>query len=99
MDTAGSVGAGSNARPIWAPAVGWLGIAAHLAIGFFYLASGLVAPPYGVVLLMALWVALLVVGLRLLARRPLWTPVVPGAAVALWAAVVSFGEFVLGWRA
>lgn len=81
----------------WAQTVGWLGLALHVAAAFPYLVSGLIAPPYGVMGLWALWGALLALALRLRLRRPLWTPVVPVAAVLLWAGVMFFGGEVLGW--
>ncbi len=80
-------------------AVGWLAVALHCAVGFLYLLSGLVAPGYGVLLLWALWGALLVVVLRLRTRRPVWAPAVPVAAAVLWQAVLLFGRAVLGWQA
>lgn len=86
-------------RPWWASALGWVGIALHAAVGFPYLVSGLVAPLYGVLFLWALWGVLLFVALRVRARRPAWTPVVPIVAVGLWQGIMLLGETVLGWVA
>lgn len=83
----------------WIQAVGWMGLALQVAAGFPYLVSGLIAPHYAVLGLWVLWGALLVLALQLRRRRPLWTPVVPVAAVLLWVAVMSFGGEVLGWTA
>ncbi|GAB7192087.1 hypothetical protein NUM3379_27960 [Kineococcus sp. NUM-3379] len=77
--------------------VGWAGIVLHVVVGWPYLTSGLVAPGYGVALLWALWGALLVVAVRLLRRRPVWTPVVPAVALGAWFLVLSLGGHFLGW--
>ena len=77
----------------------WVGLAAHLLMGIWYAASGLVAPPWAVTVLLAIWVALLIVGLRLRTRRPWWMLAVPVLDVAIWVAVVSAGETFLGWTA
>ena len=84
--------------PWWAQAVGWAGVALHLPVGFLYLSSGLIAPAYALAPLWALWLVFLVVAVRSLLRRPLWTPLVPVVAVALWAVVMAVGSQLLGWR-
>lgn len=95
-----SDGLPARPHPWWAVALGWVGLALHAGVGAFpYLVSGLVAPPYGVLFLWALWGALLVVALRLRVRRPAWTPVVPIVAIALWRIVMLLGEAALGWQA
>lgn len=79
---------------------GWTGLVVHLAVGVFpYAASGVVAPAAAVVGLLAAWAALLGLALRLRKRRPLWVPLVPGGALALWFVVLSFGDRYLGWTA
>lgn len=81
---------------------GWLwpaAVAFHLAIGVVpYLGSGLVAPPAGVAVLWAIWLAgaVMLWRLRPRARLAIWVPV---AALFTWIVVVSFGDFVLGWTA
>lgn len=72
---------------------------AHVAVGFFYLASGLVAPLWAVLVLWAWWAVLAVVLLRLAVRRSWWTPLVPLVAMASWYLVLFLGESVLGWSA
>ncbi len=75
-----------------------VGIAAHLAVGVFYLAAGLVVPWPALPFFWAFWILLLVLAVRH-RHRPAWvlaTPVV--AAVAILAAV-SLGEAVFGWTA
>jgi hypothetical protein len=79
--------------------VGWLGLVGHAAIFFWYAASGLVAPGWAVAVLLLLWLALLVVGVWLRRNRPLLTPLVPVAAVALWFAVIAAGDAWLNWTA
>jgi len=78
---------------------GWLGLLAHLAVLIFYAASGLVAPLWAVVVLLVIWVALLVLAIVLLRRRPAWALVVPIAAVAIWFAAISAGDAWLNWTA
>ena len=73
--------------------------AAHLVVRFFYASAGLIVPGPALLVLWAVW-ALLAWWLIVLARqRSWWTPVVPVAAVALLAGVITFGESVLGWTA
>ncbi|MGQ1838264.1 hypothetical protein ACT4S2_07370 [Kocuria turfanensis] len=71
--------------------------AAHLVAGYFYLASGLMAPLWAVVLLLVWWVVLTVVGVRLVQRRSYLVLLVPVVAVVTWFALMWFGGQVLGW--
>ena len=73
--------------------------AAHGAVGVLYLASGLVAPLWAIVLLLAWWVVLALVLVRLARRGSWWTPVVPVVALATWYAGLTLGEGLLGWTA
>ena len=78
----------------------WIALALHVAVGFFpYGASGLVAPPWGLVVLFALWALLLVVLVRWRPAKRWLLLVVPVAALAVWFVVVSAGEAFLGWTA
>ena len=80
---------------------GIAGFVLHAGTAVFpYAASGLLAPLYGYVLVYALWAALLVLGIRWwrAGREPL-VLVVPGLALVAWAAVMTFGDLVLGWTA
>jgi hypothetical protein len=80
--------------------VGWITIALYLMIGVFpYLSSGLVAPPYAVVILMACWGAGLVLAWRLARRRPVLSLLLVPAALAFWWVFITAGELVLGWTA
>lgn len=72
---------------------------AHLVVGYFYLAGGLVVPGAVLVPLWLVWVGLAGWLIRLAIRRSWWTAVVPVVAAVLFVAVLVLGEEVLGWRA
>ena len=80
---------------------GVVGLVLHgLTAVFPYAASGLLAPLYGYVVVYLLWTALLWLGLRWFrSRREPLVLLVPVLSLAGWAAVMSFGDFVLGWTA
>jgi hypothetical protein len=85
---------GRRASP-W-PFVAMMGMAGCF---FLYAVSGLLAPWYGVVLLLAIWVALFVVACRWWTPHPkrmLWLPLV---AVVIWFAVLTLGEALFNWTA
>src|SRR4051812_14257500 len=85
-------------RPWWQWLLGWLGLAGLLAALPFYAASGLLAPGWAVVLLLLVWLALLVLAIRLLYRRqPVWVPVIAVVAWLIWFGALSAGEAWLGW--
>ncbi|HEX5540580.1 MAG TPA: hypothetical protein VFX60_03300 [Micromonospora sp.] len=86
-------------KPLWARVVGWLGLAGHAFLFFWYVASGLLAPMWAVIGLLVVWMALLAAASRLLRTRPALVPLVPAAAFLLWVAVISAGEAWLGWTA
>ncbi|MBT8239603.1 MAG: hypothetical protein KJN63_00075 [Acidimicrobiia bacterium] len=78
----------------------WLGIGLYLAVGLFYMASGLVVPvvPW-LILLNVLWVAGLVVAWRASSER-WWIALVSGPiAWIFWLLYVTVGEALLGWTA
>ena len=77
----------------------WVGLAGHLVVLPWYAASGLVAPPWAVVGLLAMWAALLVVGLRLRTSRPVWMLAIPLLDIAIWFGAISAGDAFLGWTA
>ena len=72
---------------------------AHLVVGWFYLAGGLVVPGYALIPLWLLWLVLAAVLVRLAVRRSWWTPAVPVVAAAVLVLVIVLGEQVLGWQA
>lgn len=76
-----------------------LGMVALAVVGFFYLASGLVAPLWAVVVLMAIWIGLAVIGIIWFRRHPLRVLALPVAAAAIWWIAITLGERLLGWTA
>ncbi|HWI03130.1 MAG TPA: hypothetical protein VNT52_04775 [Acidimicrobiales bacterium] len=86
-------------NPSLANAAALVGIAGHVATVFLYLASPLVAPLAGVLVLLAGWGLLLVAALRLRRPRPWLAALAPVASIGFWAAVLTFGDWVLGWTA
>lgn len=71
----------------------------QLVMGFFALFSGLIAPPWGVAVLIGVWVVLTVWGLRRWRSGPRFTIGIPLLMVAFWFAFLTFGDLVLGWTA
>jgi hypothetical protein len=88
-----------TARPTGPLLVAALAGLAHLVVGYFYLAGGLVVPGYALIPLWVLWLVLAVVLVRLALRRSWWTPAVPVAAAAVLVLVLVLGEQVFGWQA
>ena len=76
-----------------------VGVAAHVGTVFLYLASPLVAPLAGVLFLLAGWALLLFGAIRLRRRRPWLVLLTPVVSIGFWAAVLTFGDWVLGWTA
>jgi hypothetical protein len=76
-----------------------VGIVAHVATVFLYLASGLVAPLAGILFLFAGWALLLYGAVRLRTTRQWLVLATPVASIAFWAGVLTFGDWVLGWTA
>lgn len=83
----------------WFAAAVVLAVLAHLVIGYFYLASGLMAPLWAVSLLLVWWLVLVYAVVRLVRRRSYLVLLVPVVAAATWFAVMGFGGAVLGWTA
>ena len=75
-----------------------LALGLHLAVGFFILVSGLVAPMWAVLLLLALWGGLFVLGYRN-HNRPFLVLLMPVVAAIAWFVVVQGGALFLGWTA
>lgn len=92
-------GRGQQGTRGWLAAVGWAGVALQLLVGIPYLFSGLVVYEPWPWAFWLLWVVLFVITVRLRARRPALTPLVPIASVALWWAAVTAGEHFFGWAA
>ena len=72
---------------------------AHLVVGWFYLAGGLVIPGYVLIPLWILWLVLAAVLVRLGLQRSWWTPAVPVVAAVVLVLTLVVGENVLGWQA
>jgi hypothetical protein len=78
---------------------GVAGTLLHLAIGVFVLSSGLLAPWWAVVALVALWGVLWVPIVRWRRDHPFRTMLVPFAMAAIWWAAITAGDTWLGWTA
>jgi hypothetical protein len=79
--------------------LGGLALVAMLALAPFFVASGLMAPGWAVVLFGVLWLALFVLGCSWIRRKPLWVIPLPFAAAAIWLGGMSAGGAWLGWTA
>lgn len=77
----------------------FVGAGIHLVMGFFVAFSGLIAPPWGVAVLVAAWLGLTVWGLRRWRQGPRITMGLPLLMVAFWFLFLTFGDLVLGWTA
>ncbi len=95
-----SSGQSARPRPGAGPiVVGVLSGVAHLVPGFFIVVSGLVAPLWAIVFMLAVWIALGVALVRMVLRGWWWTPVVPVVAMVFWFGFITLGENLLGWQA
>ena len=77
--------------------LGVLALVAMLVLAPFFLASGLMAPGWAVVVFSVIWVALFVLGCLWIRRRPLWVIPLPFVAAAIWLGGMSAGGAWLGW--
>jgi hypothetical protein len=77
---------------------GFAGLA-HLLVGYFYLAGGLVIPGPALIPLWLFWLALAVWLVQLAVRGSWWTALVPVVAAAVFVLVLVVGEQAFGWRA
>jgi hypothetical protein len=78
----------------------WVALGLQILVGIFpYGASGLVAPPAGLVVLYAVWALLLLVAWRWHPRNPWAVLIIPLISVGAWLAILSLGEAVLDWTA
>ncbi|MEX5302656.1 hypothetical protein [Kocuria sabuli] len=83
----------------WFVAAVVIAVLTHLVIGYFYLASGLMAPLWAVSLLLVWWLVLVYAVVRLARRRSYLVLLVPVVAAATWFVVMGLGGAVLGWTA
>ena len=80
--------------------LGLIGLILYVCTGVFpYLASGLVAPLWGIAVLYVGWLVGLWLTIRLFRRGSAWALAMPVASVAFWWVVVTLGETVFGWTA
>lgn len=79
--------------------VATLGVLGLFGVLPFFVAAGLAAPLWAVVLLLAFWLVLLVVAIRRFTRRPWLVLALPFVAAAVWWLTMTLGESVLGWQA
>ena len=77
--------------------VAGIAMLAMLAIAPFFLSSGLMAPLWAVIALIAVWLALFVLGVVWFRRRPWWTLALPAIAVLIWYGTMTAGETWLCW--
>ena len=66
---------------------------------FLYAVSGLLAPWYGVALLLAIWLVLFVVAMRWWTPHPARTLILPVIALVAWFGVLTAGEALFNWTA
>jgi hypothetical protein len=78
------------------PFIGMAGLACTF---FLNAASGLVAPWWGVTLLLFKWLVLLMAGFRLWTPRPKAVLALPVVDFVLWIGVVTAGGLWWGWTA
>ena len=79
-----------------AASIGALGL---LAVLPFYVSSGLAAPLWAIVLLLAFWAFLAVCAFWWFTRRPWVVLVLPVVAAVVWLLTLTLGEQALGWQA
>ena len=98
MDTTPDTGSRKEISPrhLLYSLVGW-GLQA--VFGFLALASGLVAPPAGVAVIVGVWAATAIYSVMNWRRTP-WIPLGMGLLSGVsFVAIVAFGGAVLGWNA
>ena len=77
----------------------WIGVVLFLGFSFFYAAAGLVAPLWGIGVLWAFWLVMVVSVVRRWRAEP-WFPLTAAVILVLfWVALLLMGEFFLGWSA
>lgn len=88
-----------DGRQVLERVVASIGVLGLIAVLPFYVSSGLVAPLWAIVLLLLFWAALAVFSIRWFTRRPWVVLTLPLIAAAIWFAVLTLGEQILGWQA
>lgn len=77
----------------------WVGILLMLVVGWLYLVSGLVAPLWAVVSLLAVWAAVFSVAMRAWNSKPWLILAAPFLLFLFWAVAIWAGGQFLGWTA
>ena len=98
MSEVRSIGSESK-RSLVSALLGIVGILLYSMVGWLYFGTGLVMPypwTYG---MWAIWVAGVLVLVRVVRRAPVWTVAVPVAALVIWVTVVQLGSWLFGWAA
>jgi hypothetical protein len=78
---------------------GFIGVAGMVSVLFLYGASGLLAPPWAVVVLLLVWLAMFVQTCRWFESHPKRTVVMTGVAVVVWFTAIVAGGVLLDWSA
>jgi hypothetical protein len=78
------------------PFIGMVGMACVL---FLYAFSGLLAPTWFVVFLLAIWLVLFVLAIRWFTRHPKRVLVLPVVAAVLWFVLLNLGSAIFGFTA
>ena len=86
-----------DTRTIVRYVLGALALVAMLVLAPFFVSSGLMAPGWAVVVLVAIWLALFVLGCLWIRRKPLWVVPLPFVAAAIWFGAMRAGGAWLGW--
>ena len=87
----------ADTRTVVTYVLGALALVAMLVLAPFFLASGLMAPGWAVVVFSVIWLALFVLGCLWIRRKPLWVIPLPFVAAAIWLGGMSAGGAWLGW--
>ena len=87
----------ADTRTVVTFVIGALALVAMLVLAPFFLASGLMAPGWAVVLFSVIWLALFVLGCLWIRRKPLWVIPLPFVAAAIWLGGMTAGGAWLGW--
>ncbi|MGH8884902.1 MAG: hypothetical protein ACRDYX_06965 [Egibacteraceae bacterium] len=81
----------------WTRLAAWVGLGLHLVVGLPFLALGLLAPLWAILVLWAVWGALLTLAIRLRHTRPWLVLVIPPVTAAILVGALSLGGRFLGW--
>ena len=90
----------SESNPTVGRVVPLIGLILYIATGVFpYLASGLVAPMWGIIVLWVGWLLGLWLTTALFRRRSGWALAMPVVAIGYWWLIITLGERLFDWTA